>query len=166
MKQQSPSSATTGLQAVQDQFDCLVRSLMMSTFALNLKGSAEEAQPVGGGGGNGEGGGQGKGRGRGGKGRWRSKTGTKDASRARNGLCNKDEPLLSKVGWLWCCGSICRSLEEFLRVVACVGGQYSHGKERGFDKPRALSILTGHDVMSRFVKCTSEEHFLFVATSP
>lgn len=100
MKQQSLSSASGGLQAVQDQFDCLVRALVMSTFALNLKRSAE-AQPVDGGGsseGGGGGGGQGKGEGNGGDGGRRSERGRKYASSARNELRDKDKPLLRRVG--------------------------------------------------------------------
>lgn len=145
MKQQTPSTAAGGLQAVQDQFDCLVRSLVMSTFALDLKGSTD-AQPIDGnvrGGGGGEGGYQGKGRGMMGEGRWRSEIGTRDASgaRARNGLCNTDEQLLRRVSlsWSWCRASICRPLEDFpcwSAACAC--------KERGFDKPGALQILAGH----------------------
>ena len=109
MKQQTSSSASGGLQAVQDQFDCLVRSLVMSTFALNLKRSAE-AQPVdgGGGGGNGEGGGRGTKEGRAGTGGRRSESGRKDAYSACKKFCDRDEPLLRRVGWSWCCGLMCR----------------------------------------------------------
>eukprot|EP00903_Cladosiphon_okamuranus_P008019 g7736.t1 len=94
MKQQSSSSASAGLQAVQDQFDCLVRALVMSTFALNLKRSAE-AQPADGGGGV-EGGGQGTGERHKGTGGRRPETGRKYASSAGNELRAKDEPLLRR----------------------------------------------------------------------
>lgn len=103
LKQRSSSSAEEGLQVVQDQFDCLVRALVMSTFAFKPMRSVE-AQPVDGGGGNHSGGGgQGKG-GEGGKAGRRSERGRKDASSAWNDLCDEDERLLRRVGCSWCRG--------------------------------------------------------------